>query len=210
MEIQNIPSLDWEEWRDIPGYEGKYMVSSFGRVFRLERFVNNHWTNNSRIKSKLLNSLDNGDWYKYVHLHKNGKNKNMRVHRLVASAFLWLDLSVPWDYKKWLCVCHKDDNPLNNDVDNLFLWTINDNNQDAIRKWRRTILIWVNAPMFWRKWLDHPASKPVKQFTKKWEFIRDWESATDAWLKLWISNWNIWTCCKKMVKTAGWYKWEFK
>lgn len=34
--IKNI-SFEGEEWRDIVGFEGLYMVSSFGRVISLKR-----------------------------------------------------------------------------------------------------------------------------------------------------------------------------
>lgn len=34
-------SLEGEIWKDVIGYEGLYMVSSFGRVISLERKVSN-------------------------------------------------------------------------------------------------------------------------------------------------------------------------
>ena len=36
--IKNI-SFEGEEWRDVVGFEGLYMVSSFGRVISIFRFV---------------------------------------------------------------------------------------------------------------------------------------------------------------------------
>lgn len=36
--IKNV-SLEGEEWRDVVGFEGLYMVSSFGRVISLKREV---------------------------------------------------------------------------------------------------------------------------------------------------------------------------
>ena len=64
-------------------------------------------------------------------LCKNSKYKRYYVHRLVAQAFLKLDMS-----NKMMCVCHKNDDPTNNNVNNLFLWTHKDNNRDMHNKWR--------------------------------------------------------------------------
>lgn len=33
----SVPALDGEEWRPVPGFEGAYMVSNFGRFLSLER-----------------------------------------------------------------------------------------------------------------------------------------------------------------------------
>ncbi len=61
-----------EEWRPIQGFP-RYEVSSLGNV---------------RGKfGKLLNLATNRDGYKYITLHGEQK-KTVRVHRLVASAFL--------------------------------------------------------------------------------------------------------------------------
>ena len=39
--IQSI-TIEEEEWRDVIGFEGLYMVSSLGRIVSLGRYVNNH------------------------------------------------------------------------------------------------------------------------------------------------------------------------
>ena len=42
-----------------------------------------------------------------------------------------------------MLVCHKDDNPSNNEINNLFLWTNQDNYDDMVSKGRRK-LRWLN------------------------------------------------------------------
>ena len=64
-----------EQWRPVVGYEGLYEVSSYGNVYSM------------RTK-KILKPRDNGRGYLRVNLYKNGKQKNCRVHRLVAEAFI--------------------------------------------------------------------------------------------------------------------------
>lgn len=86
-----------EIWKDIAGYEGLYKVSNKGRVYNLkfERFM-------GHISNK----------YMCVRLGKYGKQKNYKVHRLVAQAFIPNPDNLPF-------INHKDENKLNNCVDNL-------------------------------------------------------------------------------------------
>ena len=70
----------FEEWRQVIGYEGLYEVSSFGRV----RSVAHKWT-----KGRLLNlQVHKYDGYLQLGLTRNKKISTLRVHRLVAEAFL--------------------------------------------------------------------------------------------------------------------------
>ena len=93
-----------EIWRDIKGYEGKYMVSNLGRVKSL------NYRNTG--KEKIMKGLDNGKGYLFVQLCKDGKVKNCRINRLVAQAFLPNPNNLPE-------VNHKDKIRTNNKVENL-------------------------------------------------------------------------------------------
>jgi len=62
-----------EEWRKIENYN--YSISTLGRV-------RNDDTN------KYLSIQTDYNGYKYVQLNKNKKKKNIRIHRLIACAFL--------------------------------------------------------------------------------------------------------------------------
>ena len=93
-----------EEWRDIEGFEGKYMVSNLGRV----KSLNYHRTG----KEGILEGVDYGEGYLYVNLCKDGKGKQCRINRLVAQAFLENPDNLPE-------VNHKDENKQNNCVQNL-------------------------------------------------------------------------------------------
>lgn len=100
-------------WTPIEGYVGLYEVSDTGEVASL-RF--NH-TNKRRIIKQYRNT--NG--YMLVKLYKNKKKKTVRVHRLVANAFLV-------EQKGKDQVNHKDGNKTNNNVRNLE-WVNNSENQ---------------------------------------------------------------------------------
>ena len=98
-----------EEFRPVPGYEGYYEVSNFGNVKSL--------TNDKILKP----CLDSNGYYK-VTLSKDGKTKTIRIHILVATAFLD---HVPDGYK--IVVDHIDNNKLNNNLTNLQLITHREN-----------------------------------------------------------------------------------
>ena len=77
-----------EEWRPVSGYVGAYEVSNLGRVRSVTRIS----TEGSRpphqhVGRVLRGCLDRGG-YLYVSLCRAGTVRTMRVHRLVATAFL--------------------------------------------------------------------------------------------------------------------------
>lgn len=59
--MDNIENLPGEEWREIEGYKGKYLVSSLGRVKSLKR-----------REAKLLTAFTNNKGYPRVALCQNG------------------------------------------------------------------------------------------------------------------------------------------
>ena len=101
---------DKQVWKDIQGYEGLYEVSNFGNVRSL-KFG----------KIKYLKPADDGNGYNHVILCKNGQKKHFRIHRLVANAFIDNPKNLPQ-------INHKDENKLNNKVENLE-WCNNKSNK---------------------------------------------------------------------------------
>ena len=101
-----------EEWKDIKGYEGIYQVSSYGRVRSLDRIVERKGKGDFFIKGRVLTQSDDTNGYMKVSLTKHDQKRTFKVHRLVAIHFLDNPNNLP-------CVNHKDENKLNNNVDNL-------------------------------------------------------------------------------------------
>ena len=111
-----------EEWKDVVGYEGFYQVSDLGRIRTVTR---KQWNGQSwhLVESLVLNtSVQNGGYLRVV-LSVNGTKKYKTVHRLVAEAFL----DMPEGNEKFV-VNHKDEDKLNNNVNNLEWITISENN----------------------------------------------------------------------------------
>ena len=91
---------------------GLYQVSNLGRVKSLNY---NHTKKEKILKPILIN------YYYSVGLCKYGGIKHTRIHRLVAQTFIPNPDNLP-------CVNHKDENKLNNKVENLEWCTIQYNN----------------------------------------------------------------------------------
>lgn len=104
-----------EIWKDIYGYERYYKISNYGRVKSLVRDIYRRNGIFSRHKPENIKSpVKNADGYLSVKLCKDGKNKTICIHILVANAFLEKPNSICA-----LEVNHIDTNRENNCVENL-------------------------------------------------------------------------------------------
>lgn len=77
-----------EEWRDIPGYEGRYQVSDMGRVKSLARVVDRGRWGEVDVPERVIKPVRINTGYLSVHLYLTGKYKTLLLHRLVADTFL--------------------------------------------------------------------------------------------------------------------------
>lgn len=77
-----------EEWRPVVGYEGLYEVSNIGRVKSLDRVTVDILGRSRPFKGKMMSPVVGSPRYYGVGLTKNGKSKPIRIHQLVAEAFL--------------------------------------------------------------------------------------------------------------------------
>ena len=146
------------------------------------------------IRNKRLTPRINSDGYGGVYLYENGKGTNYRIHRLVAQAFI----PNPNNYKE---VNHKDHNPMNNHVDNLEWCDYRYNTNYGTSNKRRSKVM-TNGKL----------SKPVFQYTKTGDFIREWPSISEINRQLGYDVGNISHCClgNTRLKTYKGYKWKYK
>lgn len=95
--------------RDIPGFEGRYAITSCGRVW-------------SHLQHKFRKLSPDKDGYLRVNLYdENGKMHRFGVHRLVAITYIDNPEDKP-------TVNHKDENKQNNCINNLEWMTMAEQN----------------------------------------------------------------------------------
>jgi len=121
-----------EEWKDIPGYEGRYKASNFCRIKSLER---KSWNGKQWITQKeiIMTPSKNEAGYSIVCLSKNRKLQNKGIHIWTAMAFLG---HTPCGFK--IVVDHIDDNPENNVLSNLQLLTNRQNVEKGFKRKKLT------------------------------------------------------------------------
>lgn len=110
-----------EIWKPVVGFEGRYEVSSLGRIKALAREISYSDGRKGRLPEKLIKgSLLSSGYYSVTFDTKVRKS----VHTVVAQAFLGIS-----EYRQ--TVNHKDGNKTNNSVENLEWATYKENNNHA-------------------------------------------------------------------------------
>lgn len=189
-----------EEWRDVPGYEGVYLISNYGRVKRLP--IGKQWsyrrTHNNIRKLKISST-----GYYRVNLSKDNQVKFYNVHRLVALAFIPNPDDLPQ-------VNHKDENKLNNHVSNLewcsakynCIWGTGRERQKASRKMS-------DKTNNSRQIVGEKNSKKVCQRDLNGNAIAYFKSISDAAKQIDGNISDISRCCHGLARQSKGYKWSF-
>ena len=168
-----------EIWKDVPWYEGMYQVSTLWRVKSLWRKVlsGNRWW---QWKPEKILKQFVGQWHCRVVLMKEGVRNDVFVHRLVASAFLWVDVEFNWKN----LICHKNDVGTDNRVENLYIGTYSDNNKDTVRNWH-----WVDNSNE-NHWMCKLTNKQIKEIRRLLdEKVNQYKIAKMYWITQWyVSN----------------------
>ena len=124
--------------------------------------------------------------YKFVGLIINGKQKRMRVHRMVALTFIDNPDNKPY-------VNHINGNRSDNNVENLEWVTPSENTQHA-----------VNTGLF-----KSGRTRAVIQYNLNGEKMATFESATEAARQTGGSQSKITMCCRRQRDSANDYQWRY-
>ena len=108
---KNIMSSKEEIWKVYPDYPF-IQVSSLGRVRTTDRVVTCKNGKKQFVKGRVLKQYHDYYGYMYVQFYENGKRVTLKVHRMVAIAFIPNSDNLPQ-------VNHIDCNRSNNVVSNL-------------------------------------------------------------------------------------------
>ena len=162
-----------ETFVKIEGFE-KYEVSNLGKVRNIKsgRMLKPHLNHNGYLKH---------------HLYRHDKQKELFLHRILATAFIDNPGKKPQ-------VNHIDENKLNNDLSNLEWCTGRENLVHGTRTKR----------------VAEKLSKKVIQLDLNDSVLNEFESMKQAERETGIPNGNISSCCNGRTKSAGGYKWRRK
>lgn len=105
-----------EIWKAVPSEYKLYKVSNFGNI---QVFYNGAWTSKQTKITK--------EGYMVARVSRHKKKVELRIHRLVAEAFIPNPNNKPY-------INHKDGNRCNNHVDNLEWVTPLENTHHAMRR----------------------------------------------------------------------------
>lgn len=152
-----------EVWKPISGFWG-YEVSNMGRVRSYRKRNSTNLSDKPKLISLNLLKTHCKEYYK-VKLRLKGSDKSMLVHRLVATEFLDNKEKKPQ-------VHHKDNDGLNNNVNNLE-WVTNSENQLHINRGKRKICRSGNS---YRVYF----SKGQKRTSKNFKTIKEAEEFRDS------------------------------
>lgn len=168
-----------EMWKDVIGYEGLYMVSNLGKILSIKRNV-------------ILKSSINHKGYCYVVLSKHSKQKCVRIHRLVAEAF------IP-NLENKSQVNHIDCNKQNNCVTNLE-WVTNSENQ---------LHAWSNGLQKDVTGYNNPKARKINQYNMNGDYIKTWLCIKDICDELYVHRSSIHRCLNGKYKTSHGYIWKY-
>lgn len=169
-----------EIWKPIPGYEGHYQASNFGKIRSLKF-----------NKVRILKYRKTRSGYYMVALCLNSVEKDSSVHRLVWSAF---NGAIP----EGLEVNHKDEDKANNALLNLELVTPSQNINYGTRNKRVSEKLCKRIQMLDK---NNNTLKTFNSITEAAQFLNKNKNTASS---------NISCCLHGKNKSAYGYKWKFE
>ncbi len=179
---------------EIPGYEGYYAINKNGVVISIGRTITKTDGKTHYVCEKVMKWRKLGN-YVGVHFRVSGSAKtnsvNEYVHRLVARTFIPNPDNLPE-------VNHKDENRLNNNVENLEWCSRIYNAQYGTNGERIS------------KSLRERNLRKIYQFDKFGNFVAEHSGLTSAGEAIGKKNLgNLWSCLNNRAKTAYGYVWVY-
>lgn len=171
------------QWREIKNTDGKYLISDDGKVF-------------SAISNRILKTQISNVGYERIELCFTDRTRKEFVHRLVAEAFIPNPNNYP-------VVNHKDENPLNNRVENLEWCTYKYNTNYG------NCLIKMSKNHNYKSGADNVKSKRVFQFTLNGELVAEYGSTYEAQRKTGMNSKSIAKACTGILKQYAGYLWSY-
>lgn len=197
-----------EIWKDIVGYEGRYKISSKGKVLSTGKYIDGRIYEPKYVKTR----LDIGG-YVTVALYKGRLSKTYKVHRLVAEAFIPNPQNLP-------VVDHINTKRDDNRVENLRWCTYKENcnnpltrvnishsakiafSKEEIRKQRAERMLRINDIVVAKR------RKKVAQFSLSGKFVKEYKSMNDAAMAISGYSGYIRDVCNGKIQSYKGFIWK--
>lgn len=147
-----------ENWKPIVGYEGLYEISDLGHVKRIARTIIDSMGRQVCYEEKMMSiCISKQTGYPYVSLTKDGKQKPLNIHTLIADAFIPNPHNLP-------CINHIDENRKNSVLSNIERCTYSYNNTYGNIKEKRR-----------NTYLARHSMMPILQYDKTGKLIKRYD-----------------------------------
>lgn len=199
-EVKNVESLDGEIWLPVKDFESIYAISNKGRLKTLQRVVNAGRGLITRPE-KLWNAQNNNPLNYYTVTLKDalsGKFRHVSIHRLVAEAFL----PNPENKK---CVDHINTDRHDNRVENLRWVTARENVNNPLSRSKMS----KTQKSLVAEGKHLKSIRKVAQYDLNGNFIKEWNSLTEAGNALGIDISLMSKCCRNARHSCGGFRWEY-
>ena len=185
-------TLEGEEWRDVIGLHGKYVVSSLGRVASIP---NPQIATNGlkKTKGQILKQTKSSNGYYYISMYDiDGRHIYKAVHRIIAEAFI----PNPNEYKQ---IDHINTVRTDNSIQNLRWCTHEMNQRNPLTRLCHSVN---------RKGRQISKAKGIVQLLngRKIGFYR---TSTEAALVLNLCYSMICRCCRGEQKSYAGFEWMY-
>jgi len=187
-----------EIWKPVKGYEDLYAISSLGRVKSLPRifFSGKNHNIKKEYPERIIKNKVYKTGYLYIVLSKGGVVKKIKIHRLVANAFIKNPLKKPFiDHINGV----KHDNRVNN-----LRWVTGSENMNNPHTKRRLSIGKMGK--------QNPMKKNIRriqQLSLNGSLIKEWSSVSEASLFYNIDTSCIYRAANGVYETASGFKWKF-
>lgn len=179
-----------EIWKDVVGYEGLYQASNLGSI--------------RNCKGRIRSAFDDGHGYLSLSLYKNGHGQNLKVHRIIASAFID-------NPELKATVNHIDGDKKNNNVNNLEWASYSENHKHAYRIGLKVVSDKQRAcaSITGKRTCNTNRPRTPVVAMLYGEIVKTYKSAHEAERDTKASATAIIKCCKEKAKHSGGYEWRY-
>lgn len=178
-----------EIWKDIYFYNiNTNELIDYRGLYQVSNFGNIKSLKNKKILKPYKTKKG------YLIAHLSNPSKTLRIHTLVAYMFIE-------NPNKYLQVNHIDENKENNHVNNLE-WCNNKYNSNYGTRNERMAESLVGK--------GNPKATSVIQYDMDMNFIKKWDTMTQAGKGLKINISSICMCCQGKIECAGNFKWKYE